>query len=347
VNDANEKGVSGLPVVIINVDNNTCMSTKTDADGHYRFFPVIPGNYRIYEASLETIPVPNNCNITGAKDPAGYRSTTDNVLAQFSVVDAEVTGKDFGDVKSPLFSPDHSGTVQPGNTVFYTHKFVPKSTGTVTFTSGNTGVVTAGWSNVIYQDTDCNGKLNGAEGNAPVAANLATIAGQEICLLNKVYAPAGAATGETFVNEISASFNFNNNALAGSTILKVTDISEVSTNNSISGSSKLELRKTVENITQAIPETETQNQAKPGDVLKYRIYYSNTGTGPITDLKINDMVPEFTTLNAIDACNVALPDSLTDCVGTESGGQIEWTFGGVDKLDGGAQGVVSYTVKID
>ncbi len=347
VNDSAEKGISGLPVVLLDVINNTCVSTKTDADGNYTFFPVVPGDYRLYEASRETIPTPQNCDVSLAKDPANYRSTTMNAFSQFSVVDAEITGKDFGDIKEPLFSPDNSGTILPGNVVFYAHKFTATSTGSVNFTSSDSGSVTTGWSSLIYQDFDCNGQLESAEAAAPIANDLVTIAGQDICLINKVYAPAGVSAGETFINNISADFNFNNNILAGTTTLKVTDISKAAANDPVLGSSRLELRKTVQNITQSSAETETQNQAKPGDILQYRIYYSNTGTGVITDLKINDAVPAFTTINGSPLCDAPLPASLTSCTPTINGNDIEWVFPTSDELDAGSQGAVSYKVIIE
>lgn len=347
INDNTEKGVSNLPIVLVDVVNNTCTSTRTDADGHYTFFPVIPGNYRLYEASRETIPTPQNCDVNKAKDPAGYRSTTANTLGQFSVVDAEITGKDFGDVGVPTFQPNHSGTILAGNVGFYTHQFKASSTGSVNFSANNSGGITPGWNSTLYLDSDCSGKLNGTEMNTPLTNTLATTAGQKICIINKVYAPAGVQAGESYTNSINANFNFNNNAIAGTTTLKVIDISKASANDPITGSSKLTLRKTVENLTQGSAETETQNTAKPGEILKYRIYYSNTGTGVITDLEIEDTVPDFTTLNGLPTCELPLPASLTTCSGNTSGNAIKWNFGTGDKLKGGGKGIVSYEVTVD
>ncbi len=350
VNDDAEIGISGLPVVLVKIEanpaNNTCVSTKTDGEGNYTFFPVIPGDYQLYEASQEKVTIPNNCDVTKAKDP--YRSTTVNVLPQFSVIDAEVTGKDFGDVKDPLFTPDHSGTVLPGNVVFYTHKFTAKTTGIVNFSSNNSGGTTTGWSSILYQDANCNGKLDGTEANAPVAANLATTAKQNICLINKVYAPNNVATGEIYRNIINADFNFNNNALAGSTRLKVTDLTKAAANDPVvpeAGSSRLELRKTVQNIAQGTAETEAQNQAKPGDVLQYRIYYSNTGTGVITDLQVDDTVPEFTILEASTINCDTTPAGLNCSPNAANDPDLNWVFTGA--LKGGAKGSVSYQVMID
>ncbi len=352
VNDASEKGVSGLPIVLLDVANNTCVSTKTDGDGNYTFFPVIPGTYQLYEASRETVATPQNCNINKAKDPAGYHSTTVNALASFDVVDAEITGKDFGDINAPVFEPNNSGTVLAGNTVFYAHKFTPPSTGTVTFTAVNTTAVTAGWSNIIYQDVDCNGKLESAEATSPISS-LATTANVDICLVNKVYAPNNVTNGETYANAITAVFDFNGNTIAGSETLKVTDLTKATANtpatptNPTGGNSKLELRKTVQNITQNGAETETQNQAKSNDVLKYRIYYSNVGNAPLIDLIIRDTIPAFTSIVGSPVCELPLPNDLTSCTPSVSVGAIEWVFPASDTLKAGGEGVVSYEVKID
>lgn len=350
-NDAAEKGVSSFPVVLVKIEanpaNNTCVSTKTKADGSYTFFPVIPGNYQLYEASRETTPVPRNCGVTNAKDPTGYRSTTASVLAQFSVVDAEITGKDFGNINDPTFTPDQSGTVLAGNVVFYPHIFTPKSTGTVNFTTINTTPITSGWSSITYQDSNCNNKLDGTEANAPIGSNIVTIANTAICLINKVSAPTNVADGEGYSNVISAVFDFNANALAGNTTLKVTDLTKAAANDPdpVVGSSKLELRKTVQNTTQNTAETETKNQAKPGDVLTYRVYYSNTGSGVITDLKVNDTVPAFTVLRATTASCDTTPTDLTCTPDETASPSIKWRFTGT--LKGGAKGLVSYDVQVE
>ncbi|HFC91953.1 MAG TPA: hypothetical protein ENJ51_03995, partial [Leucothrix mucor] len=345
VNDASEKGISGLPIVLLDVANNTCVSTKTDGDGHYTFFPVIPGTYQLYEASRETVATPQNCTINTAKDPAGYRSTTANALASFDVVDAEITGKDFGDVQSPTFSPNHSGTVLAGNVIFYTHTFLPKSTGVVNFLASSSTPQTSGWGSVIYEDTNCNGKLDGAEASVPIASNIATLTNTKICLINKVYAPDSVVNGENFSNMIKADFNFNANTLAGSTSMKVSDLTKATVKAMPQGISGLELHKTVQNITQSGVETETQNQAKSGDVLRYRIYYSNTGTGPITDLQVDDIVPEFTLLKVNTMNCDTTPAGLNCSTNATNDPNLNWVFTGV--LKAGAKGAVSYQVIID
>ncbi|MCK5917824.1 MAG: DUF11 domain-containing protein, partial [Cocleimonas sp.] len=357
VNDGIEAGISGLSIVLMKADGSSCVSTRTNAKGHYTFKPVLAGNYKIYEASREKVPAPPACNITRTKDPAGYRSTSSNVL-DITMVDADITDQDFGDINDPTFSPDHSGSVLAGNVVFYRHTFTPKSTGEVNFTSVNSTPITAGWSSIIYQDDNCNGKLDGMDASGSVAPNIPTTKDVNICLINKVFAPNNVTNGETFKNVITADFDFTNNAgalnaIAGSVQLKVTDFTKAAANDPVVappaatpvvGESRLELRKTVQNISQGTAETENQNQAKPGDVLKYRIYYSNTGTGPITDLKVNDVVPDFTMLNGLPVCDDT-PATLVCTPNSANDPDIKWDFTGT--LEGGGKGLVSFSVMIE
>ena len=87
------------------------------------------------------------------------------------------------------------------------------------------------------------------------------------------------------------------------------------------------------------------NQADPGDVLIYRIYYSNTGTGPLTELQVNDRTPAYTSLEANSAkCVSPIPSGMS-CVAVESLDAVRWNFTG--PLLGGHSGSVSYEVRID
>jgi uncharacterized repeat protein (TIGR01451 family) len=339
--EANETGIANVTIVLHNTTDNSCISVKTNAQGHYQFNKVAAGHYNLYEAANEAVAIPKICPAV-EKDPAGYRSTTANIRS-ISVTSDHIINQDFGDVLLPRFSPNNADTILPGNVVLYPHKFTAQSNGTVNFTGANTGGKTVGWSNIIYQDNNCNGKLDGIETSTPIAANIATTSGNNICLLNKVYAPNGISTTESYRNTINAAFVYGN-TIAGSVNLKVTDITKAAANDEPKKSSRLELRKTVQNISQNTPETTTQNQAKPGEILKYRIYYKNTGSGPITDLEVNDSVPEFTLLKTGSAQCDNTPTGL-NCSPVELDPNVEWHFSGT--LKGGARGLVSYEVVIE
>ncbi|PWQ97378.1 GEVED domain-containing protein [Leucothrix pacifica] len=416
-NDSGEVGVTQLPVVLYDTVNDTCVSTRTDGNGDYVFADVTPGTYQVYEASRQSVPVPADCGPAFAKNPASYRSTTADVRDAFTVTTSDITDQDFGEVKPPVFEPDNSGQVLPGNVLFYEHKFTTPTKGSVSFTSVSSGNTSSGWSSILYRDANCDGVLNGSEGAAPLTSPVALSAASSVCLINKVYAPSNVAANDTYIQTITAAFDYEN-TYAGTQSLVVRDVTtsqqvqaptlpatpevvatpavpaqpaqpatpnvpatigEPATDTTPAvpatpevpstpyipetdpepaqapvaatpvveelGPSRLELRKTVRNVTKDSEETATVNTAEPGDRLEYRIYYSNTGTGPITDLVVNDTVPPYTTLFGNASCGTE-PSGMS-CTASPLGldDSLKWTFTGT--LSGGSGSSVSYRVEID
>ena len=370
--DGGESGIGGTIVVLRDVSTGICRSVQTSGSGHYGFTGVASGNYEIYQAHGETTPVPQNCGTASANNPTGYQSTTPDILTT-SVSGTDVLDQDFGEVAGATsttgvntgagitFEPDHQSEVLPGNVAFYAHVFTTEADGGVRFSSTGTGNTAVGWSHLLYRDTNCDGVLNGTEGNTPIAnINFGVVAGDRLCIIDKVYAPANAPAQDQYSVETIATFTHAGGTLAPTT-LKVTDLTitgqgattaATPTTTPVAQASRLELRKTVENMTQVAAqglnegdlETSDLNEAAPGDVLKYRIYYRNTGTGKITDLKVNDSVPAYTGMVlGSDTCETT-PSTLT-CTPASSLDAINWTF--VGSLNGGASGHVSYEVVVD
>jgi uncharacterized repeat protein (TIGR01451 family) len=400
-NDSGEVGVTQLPVVLYDTVNKVCVSTRTDGSGEYIFEDVVPGTYQVYEASRESVPVPRDCGPAFAKNPGSYRSTMDNVREAFIVTTSDITGQDFGDVKLPVFEPDNTGQILPGNVLFYAHKLTTPAKGSVSFSSVSSGNKSSGWSSIIYRDANCDGTLNQSDGAVPLGTgSLAVDATDNICLINKVYAPANVAANDQYVQNITADFDFGlagtaARDLAGSLALKVRDVTtaqqvqapalpatpEVVAVPDVTpeqdpvpatpttpyipeipeapvqaqvdptpvtptvGPSRLELRKTVRNIDTDNVETDTVNAASPGDTLEYRIYYSNTGTGPLTDLVVNDVIPAYTELVGALDCGTILTGMSCTPGPVGLNGSLQWNFTGT--VVGGAGSSVSYRVIID
>ncbi len=361
VEDAGESGIARTVVVLRDTVSGVCRSIHTNGGGYYSFVGVADGQYEIYQAHGETTPTPQNCGTSFARNPTGYRSTTPDVLSVVVAGD-DVINQDFGEVAGSsggpsgnngvgiVFEPDHQSEILPGNVVFYAHTLTSQADGAVRFTM-NSSDSTHGWSHVLYRDSDCNGTLNGTEGNTAINgldSDIPVNAGGRICVIDKVYAPANVSAGGRHNVKITATFTY-----AGGTvtpvILEVTDVTTVLSapvvpQDSQGGESRLKLKKTVENLTQGTPETESLNHAAPGDFLKYRIYYRNPGVSPITDLKVNDTVPAYTTLvDSSSACDV-VPAGMT-CTSTLNIDELLWEFTGA--LSGGAAGHVSYEVVVD
>jgi uncharacterized repeat protein (TIGR01451 family) len=101
------------------------------------------------------------------------------------------------------------------------------------------------------------------------------------------------------------------------------------------------------------------NAAKPGDVIEYRITYTNNGSTSINTLVISDTTPLHTTFVSaaagifppnLTACQKTTPTSATaiSCASTDTAGGtgvIQWSFTG--SLTPGASGNVTFQVKLD
>ena len=348
IQEGNEIGIGGVKLTATDGAGTIYSTTRTATDGTYTLY--VPGT-----ATTVTV---TESNATGYVTTGGqpgdtggsYNASTDSVT--FTANSAtRYSNVNFGDVRKIIFEPDHQSGVLPGNVVYYAHQFNSQTAGTVAFTTVADANTADGWSHVIYRDTNCDGILNGTEANIPLEGiNLGVPANGRWCVINKVYAPANAPASDSFRVITTASFSYTGGA-ASDIAMKVTDVTTIGSNvspttaaNPETGASRLTLKKTVKNVTQNGDESSQLSQGSPGDYLLYRIYFRNTGTGPIDDLKVNDTAAEFTQLQPATASCDVTPTAMT-CAPVIGIGAVEWEFTG--SLVGGASGQVSYQVRID
>ncbi len=259
---------------------------------------------------------------------------------------------DFGKVQEPVLEPDNSVDALVGLPVFLSHKFIIDTSGTVTFSLANEQASPSGynWSHIIYQDISCNGVLDMPADIAVVAPfNMNADSAPEICLVVKSMMPSNTPLNAISRYELIADVTFSNSPI----VRQVSDTDTIKV--TYSGSSDLEIEKTVLNITTSTGESRS-NTAKPNDILEYRIYFKNNGLGDVDDLIISDLIPDFTSLSTTILCTppaVSLPGTLVcSSILTPNGtnnagyqGAVEWHFN--NNLAPGESGYVSYQVKVD
>ena len=239
-----------------------------------------------------------------------------------------------------IFEPNHQSTVIPGNAVIYAHKLSSDSAGSVVFNSSDGGSAATGWNHGIYLDANCNGALESAEAGTEInGVSFNLLAGDTLCIIDKVNAATNVTAQSSYLVTTTADFSY-----AASVLPNISKTVEDVTTALQAGSSTLDLTKTVENITHSTAETQTLNQANPGDILRYRVYYQNTGTGPIDDLVINDSVPAYTALVTASNVCATTPASLV-CAPSTLGNDLKWNSSGV--LAGGDGGHISFEVVVD
>ena len=250
------------------------------------------------------------------------------------------TGVNFGLVPPNTLGPDGAQATQPGSTVFYAHAFVAGSGGQVTFSLAGSATPSApAWTQVLYQDSNCNGVLD--SGEPQMAGSLSVSAGQKLCLIVKVSTPAGAAAGAQSTVSLSAAFLYTNASPALAATLAAGDVTTVGAPGTLS------LTKLVSNLTQG-GAAATAVSANPGDTLQYTLTATNNGAQSLATLAIYDATPAFTTFVSA-ACPATLPAGISACsVSTQpavgAGGALQWTFTGSLAASGSL--AVTYQVKI-
>jgi hypothetical protein len=388
-------GAAGVTVTLY--PNTSCTgtptaTTTTDGGGNFTFALAIAGPVCVQKSN------PTGFVATGASVNATALSNTNNpsvnvggtaytycrpgatctpatpvdAITFTAAPGATYTALNFGIVPSNTFVASQAQQGAPGTTVQYAHVFVPGSVGSVTFSSAAVPKpAVPGWSEVIYQDLNCNGILNSGDpvigGTALAVDPNDTTAGdpskRRICLIVREFIPAGAPAGAINDVTVTATYTYQNNvapALAAGTLTVV----DTTTVGSATGGDGLRLTKQVCNVTTqtalASPCDPTltggtagngfaaSNAGKSGDELMYRIIYSNAASTALGSLVVNDTTPPFTVRSTTPAAAVSTPAGLTGPVivqpAANQAGSFTWTYGGT--LAPTLQGVATFNVFI-
>ncbi|MDQ6994877.1 MAG: hypothetical protein Q9M18_04700, partial [Mariprofundaceae bacterium] len=238
----------------------------------------------------------------------------------------------FGDIAPNTFLTDNVGMAMPGGVKFYPHQFTAGTAGTVKFSSTAVGSpANTGWSNVLYQDTNCNQTLDAGEQQLTPTSNVTVAADAYTCILDKQFVPVNMPYDSRNLVTLKATFTYvpTNANLPVKTYTR--------TDTTIVGQEGLVLHKAVD-----LP------VAKPGQVITYTITYTNPTQGVLNNIVIHDSTPAYTTFTSA-TCG-ALGTGITTCSPTTiptvgQAGSITWKLTG--SLQPNGSGTVSYQVKVN
>ena len=318
--EVNEQGVPGIVVTAIVVtatDGTNTVSTTTDGAGNYSL--LIPDTFGS-SVTLSHVQRP----ATGYNDGANITLATqygdeDAARVSFTLADAS-TGVtyNFGVARPSTLRPDQSGQVGPGSVISYTHLFTPGTLGAVDLS------VTGSYTYQVFRDVDCDGIVQLDEQVDVLTSGFVvdeswprtqenTLAP---CALElRVIVPEGEPSGRVDLATLSAELTYANNV----DVIEILSVTDVTT---VTAGGRLELSKRVANTTQGT-DFSTVGEGEPGDVLEYCIGYQNLGTQTLTQTRLGDPVPFFTSFQT----------------GIYSGQDIRWTHSGtVQNLSAAADG---------
>jgi uncharacterized repeat protein (TIGR01451 family) len=354
IQDGAETGISGVTVKLTDCNGLVYKTTITNGGGSYSFLAtgVPEGTVCVEESNLSAY-TSTGLNVGNNLSPLGYTLITADKISFNLAGNTSYTGLNFGDVPANQFITDGVKTGIAGSTLIYPHTFIAGTGGAVTFSlpGATASPVIPGWSEMLYVDTNCNASLDDAEaGNHLLPVAMTVSEGQTVCLLQKEFIPAGAAQGASNHVPVQALFTYVGSSLPKAVYTRQ-DITTVSL-------ATLLLQKEVRNVsTPTTPVWKTSNTARPGEILEYRIIYTNNGPESITHLQINDATPAFTTFvsGLCESAVAATPASLGLCTLTvkpsvNNTGALQWTFSATESashLLPGGTGFVTYQVKVD
>lgn len=333
--DGGEAGLAGVAVRLLDAGANLLASTMTAADGSYRF--QLPAGAGELEVAVDTpaglLSISESAgNIVDPLNP----SLLDDRLRFTAVIGSHYQGVDFGDVREPALAPDQVRSAAPGSMLFLPHTFTAHSRGSVQF-----GVIDPlptpdipGWDTQIFTDANCNGSFDAGE--AVLGAPLVVAAGQQHCLLLRLFVPSGAPVNAQWRAALQAEMAYTDgggNPLRSS-VRTVQDLVTAGENDA------LVLIKAVDRAT-----------AVAGDVLTYTLTYRNAGADSVSDVEIRDATPAYTAyVGGSAVCLAPLPAGIATCEASETPadagvGGVVWRLGGA--LSSGAEGQVEYRVRVD
>lgn len=331
--NGSESGISWALVKLTNdAESTTYESAYTNGNGDFTLYITGSISNGTYLKVIET----NTSGYVSTGAQAGttggaYTRTSDTL--RFSVTSGtSYSGVNFGDVPENSFLTDGAQTGLSATVLFYTHLFTAGSVGAVTFsTASNPVPAISGWSEVLYQDSNCNAQLDAGE--PQIIGSISMTGGQQICIILKEFIPANAPFNAQNKVTVSAQFAYTNASPALNTTHTRTDLT------------------TVGQLTDAglnLVKTANSNTALPGATLTYTITYTNNSNGQLYNIVINDSVTTFTTYVS-GSCG-ALGAGLTGCAVTTQPpaggtGGLAWTLSG--SLNPGGTGTVSFSVQVE
>ncbi|KOR31742.1 hypothetical protein TI05_11700 [Achromatium sp. WMS3] len=355
--DGDEIGISGVTVELTDCGATIHSSATTDDNGDYTL--VIPGLGDGTDVCVKETNLANYFSISGSGGDSGSTYDVDNDYTSFTLAaDTSYTGLNFGDVIVNGFSPDHSAQGEAKAVLYYAHTFTAMSDGTVKFTidSDVSTPDNPDWTTQLYKDSNCNGMFDGDEPELLIDIDIPRETDTNYCILVKQTIPDSDSVSNNYKNVVTIKAHFNYYIPSGpsrSSDLYVTDTTTV-----IDPLTRVVLNKAV-----------NKTEAYPGDILLYTLTYTNNTGGDVTALKIQDAIPNYTTLDkwccaelgaktcsdtpgdwstSTANCTVtcAYGTTLTACAsGQGSGLRIQWEFTGT--LSNNTEGDIKYSIKID
>ena len=245
----------------------------------------------------QQVPVGYRAVSVGAGTTRSVSGDTDTQLRFTYSVGATYTGLLFGNAPVSSLSGGGTKTVSAGAGVRYVHIYTAGSSGSVQFdVEGLDHGADPDWRAAVYLDLYCGGAL---VPDSRLQGALDVTAGQKLCLLVHVDSPGHAVAGSTYRTRLRARETWLTPTLGHDVrdSMETIDVSRVATLG-------LTLRKAWRGVARCPVNGDASladrtsfsltGPVTPGQMIEYRLTYSNQTDGPLHDLTVFDAIPAFT-----------------------------------------------------
>jgi uncharacterized repeat protein (TIGR01451 family) len=232
-----------------------------------------------------------------------------------------------------LLVSDQTGQADPGGSYIYNHSLSATGNATVNNLQLSTQNDVAGWTSIVYEDTDNSGDLTAADTPVSVIPTLAP--GQVIPLFVRVFVPASAELLSVNNTTLTASWNGGADSVAATDVTRVTE-SELSI------------------VKEQAPDLGCDGaldgsygvgsfSVEPGNnCVSYRLTARNDGSNTVYNVDIADATPAFTSYTGTAVC------AYTGCSVTEP---VNGGYGNIvatlPSLVAGASVVLTFSVRVE
>jgi uncharacterized repeat protein (TIGR01451 family) len=354
-----EHGHSGVSLSLTDCGTTVYSSGSSAADGSFSLsVDGAPPGQQV--CLVESLPAGYSAVSVNAGSTGGSYNASTTTLKFTASSSTGYSGIVLGNVPVSTFTSDGAQLTAAGQLVTYAHTYVAGTAGSVVFSTSDsptpTGLL---WSSTLYLDANCNAALDSADTLLTAAVNVT--AGQQVCILNRVMAPAGAQNGAQDLTTVNATQTWAVPTLTPTSqahVLKNVDTTTVG----VAGLTLLkEVRTTASCPTDAASSIgnsaayASSSTAKPGDTLEYRLRYINSTAAPLTAVVVHDQVPAYTQF--VSALCLTTPTvGVAGCAVSQqpavnaSSGAIVWTLSDASVAPVGVQplasGAVSFCIQV-
>ncbi|ALJ90811.1 DUF11 domain-containing protein [Thermus aquaticus] len=240
-------------------------------------------------------------------NPVSFTATSTTVPGVSDTINTTVTVNTIAQI---TLDPDRSGTVTSPGVIQYTHTLTNNSNTSATCTITASGG-SYGWT---YQYS-----LDGSTWiTSPSPLSVPPLAsGDSQTIYVRVLVPAGEPIGRTDVNTVTATCTVGTapaTATATDTATETTTI--------VGGELRVTKRaKTYQSDGTTLRDPDGAT-AFPGDVIEYTIEAENIGTGNLTNVRVSDPIPAYTTFVSVSATATGFPASSNILYSTDG---TTWT----------------------